>query len=313
MQREIDAIINPVAGNGKAARIWPRIERELRGHGISIREHRTTRSGEATAFARRLRDEGRTEIVVIGGDGTVNETVNGLLADDPALAQSTILSVIPCGTGRDFSRSIGIRSMDEAIATAIDGKVTSIDVALARFVTSEGESVRYFVNVGDVGLGAETAAYINAHERYSKLLGGFLTYLIGALRTIVVYQPRVATVRVDGQIVHQGPLEIAFLANGRFHAGGMDVAPWSSNRDGLLDVLVLRRVPKPVLMGSLLPKVYRGLHVGHPAVICARGETIEVDGPEPLAVEMDGEQPGTTSLKATVAKRALNVRVPDVR
>ncbi|HLI52079.1 MAG TPA: diacylglycerol kinase family protein [Thermomicrobiaceae bacterium] len=311
MQREVDAIINPVAGNGKAARIWPRVERQLSGHQIQAHEHRTARAGEAAEIARRLRDEGRDDIVVVGGDGTVNETVNGLLAGDPALARETVISVIPCGTGRDFSRSIGIRSIDQAIVTAIDGKVRAIDVALARFATPDGETSRYFVNVGDVGLGAETAAYINHHERYAKLLGGFLTYFIGAIRTIAVYQPRLATVRVDGKIIHQGPLEIAFLANGRFHAGGMDVAPWSSNSDGELDVLVLRRVPKLVLMGSLLPKVYRGLHVGHPAVVNARGETIEVDGPEPLAIEMDGEQPGTTTLTVTVAKRALNVRVPD--
>lgn len=311
MQREIDAIINPVAGNGKAARIWPRVEQQLRGHGIELREHRTTRSGDATVIAQRLRDEGRTEIVVIGGDGTVNETVNGLLAGDPSLARTIVLSVIPCGTGRDFSRSIGIESLDQAIATTADGKVSAIDVAHARFMTADGEQERYFVNVGDVGLGATTAAYINAHERYAKLLGGFLTYLIGAVRTIVVYQPRPATVRVDGRVVHEGPLEIAFLANGRFHAGGMEVAPWCSNRDGMLDVHLLRRVPKLILMFSLLPKVYRGFHVGHPAVISTRGETIEIDSPQPLAFEMDGEQPGTTRLRATVMKRALNVRIPD--
>lgn len=325
MARQLHAIVNPTSGNGRAGRRWPALARQLRTLGIDLYEHLTRGPGDAAIIAARLLSDGVDEIVVVGGDGTLNETVNGLFAvpgshaargpgraaagDPEPFCVGTVVSILPCGTGRDFSRSLGIRDLDHALAVLMHEEPVALDVGRISYQAGAARRERYFLNVADVGLGAEAAAYIN---RGSKALGGFLAYLVGAARTMLVFQGKVAHVVVDGEVVHDGPMAMVVLANGRFHAGGMDLAPLASLTDGQFDVLILRDVPKRTLLGSLLPSVYRGKHVEHPAVRYLRGRQVEIDGDGALLFEADGEQPGTTGLNALVLPGALRVRVPRV-
>lgn len=304
---ELTVIINPVSGNGRAGRRWPEIARRMRARGISLVEHRTTGPGDAERLARTALIGGAREIVVVGGDGTANEVVNGFFDDGQPVAPDAVLSVVPCGTGRDFARSLGIRSIEEAVDLIGTGPVAAIDVGHVTYHNDGKPTSRYFVNCADVGLGAETAALIN---RSSKALGGLLAYLLGAVRTIVTFRGQVARVRVDGQDIHHDRMGMVVLANGRYHAGGMFMAPDASMTDGEFDILVLRDVPKPVLLGSLLPRVYRGKHIGHPAVFHCRGRQVDVIADGVLPFEADGEQPGTTDLRAVVLPAALSVRIP---
>jgi diacylglycerol kinase family enzyme len=161
--------------------------------------------------------------------------------------------------------------------------------------------------MADVGLGAAVAARI---ERSSKRLGGLLTYLIGAASTMLVFHGKPATVTVDGQVIYDGRVGMVVLANGRFHAGGMRMAPMASPADGRFEVLVLEDVPRPVLLGSLLPRVYRGTHISHPKVRHCQGREVTIRAPEPLLLEMDGEPVGTTDVTARVVPGAIALRVP---
>ncbi|HET9015074.1 MAG TPA: diacylglycerol kinase family protein [Thermomicrobiaceae bacterium] len=306
MPRQIDAIVNPVAGHGRTRRRWPGVRERLAALGFDIRVHETTGPDHATTIARDLLLEGSRDILVVGGDGTVNEVVNGFFTDGAPIAPDATLGVVPGGTGRDFCRSLGIRSLDDALASLALGRVTRIDVGRITYQHGEDRIDRYFVNVADVGLGAETAAYLNS--RSSKALGGFLAYLVGAARTMLVFQGRPARVVVDGQEVHNGPIAIAVLANGRYFAGGMFIAPMASLTDGKFEILILRDVPRRVLLGSLLPRVYLGKHVGHPDVVHLQGVELEVTGVDHLPFQVDGEQPGTTDLRAVILPGALSVR-----
>lgn len=304
---EIDIIINPASGNGRAGRSWPKLRSQIEALRLHPREHRTAGIGDATRITRELLDSGAREIAVVGGDGTLNEVVNGFFNNGIAVAPEATLSLIPCGTGRDFSRMLKIASPEQAIRLLPVSVVRSIDVGLIHYRANGEARSRCFVNVADVGLGAETAAWIN---RSSKAAGGFITYLAGVIRTIMVFQGRPATVIVDGEPIHDGPIGMVVLANARYLAGGMRMAPSASLTDGLLDILVLRDVPKRVLLTSLLPSVYRGRHIQHPAVLHLRGKRIEIRSPISLPFEVDGEQPGTTDLQATVLPGALRVRMP---
>ncbi|MDI3340583.1 MAG: diacylglycerol kinase family lipid kinase [Sphaerobacter sp.] len=305
MIQEFHAIVNPASGNGRAKRLWLPVAARLRAQGITVWEHQTSGRGDATRLARELVEAGAREFLVAGGDGTTNEVVNGLFANGRPLAPDAILSIIPCGTGRDFSRSLGIRNVDHAVSLLSAGKVCAVDVGRIAYRDHGAPCERYFVNVADVGLGAETAALLN---RSSKALGGFLAYLLGATRTILTFRGRVARVVVDGETVFHGPIGMVVLANGRYHAGGMDMAPMASLTDGLLEILVLREVPRRTLLGSLLPRVYLGRHVGHAAVLHRTGREVEIKAEDGLPFETDGEQPGTTDLRADVLHRALLVR-----
>jgi diacylglycerol kinase (ATP) len=305
--RKLHAIVNPMSGHGWARRHWPRIASQLRQRGYEVDARFTERAGDGKRVGQQAIADGATEIVVVGGDGTLNEAVNGIFGGPVEPTPDLVLSLLPCGSGRDFSRSLGIRSFDHALDTLGNGEIIAVDVGKVDFTRDGQPDAWFFLNVADVGIGAETVARLQAS---SKRLGGFLSYLIGVATTIAVFKGKPVTVHVDGELIHDGPAGMVCLANGRFHAGGMRLAPMASLRDGQFDVLVLDDVPKWTLLGSLLPRVYFGKHIGHYAVRHMLGRAVEVAAREPLLFEADGEQPGTTDFRAEILAGALRVRVP---
>jgi YegS/Rv2252/BmrU family lipid kinase len=305
--QEWHAIVNPASGGGRTRKVWPPLAEKLRSSGVRLHQHETAGVGDATEIAQRLVSEGAQEIVVVGGDGTLNEVINGVVADDEVATADVVLSLIPCGTGKDFARTLGIRSPEHALEVLTNGVVRALDVGSISYQNGSAADRRLFINVADVGLGAETAAWMN---RSSKRLGGFLGYLVAATRTIIVFSGKPARVLVDDQVVHDGPAGMVVLANGRFFAGGMRIAPNASLTDGLVDVLILDDVPKYTLLGSLLPRVYRGKHLEHPAVHQYRGGRIEISSPESMPFEVDGEQPGYTDIGVMMRQGALKMRTP---
>ncbi len=309
-RRRLHVIVNPMSGNGRTQRAWPTIDRRLRRLGFDIDFRMTESRGDGLRLGREAVMTGVDEVVVVGGDGSLNDVVNGLFTATHGEPPELTVSVLPAGTGRDFSRNIGLKSFEHALETLGDGEVRALDVGRVDYSDVEGTRSRYFVNAGDVGIGAETAALIN---RSSKLLGGKISYFLGAARTVFTFQGRVAQVRVDGALVHDDKLAMVCMANGRYLAGGMLMAPDASMDDGLFDILVLKDVPKYALLGSLLPSVYLGRHINHPAVTFMRGARIEVTAPDPLLFEVDGEQPGTTDIRVTMLPGALRVRMPRSR
>jgi YegS/Rv2252/BmrU family lipid kinase len=302
----LHAIVNPAAGGGRAGRRWPHFSAALEQRGYLVEARFTRGAGDATRIARELALDGARTIVCVGGDGTLNEIANGLLDERGPVNPETRLALIPCGTGKDFARTLGVRNLELALR-AIDYRfVADVDVARVRCVNSRtGEPMsRVFVNVADGGLGAETAARINAS---SKALGGFVSYLSGAVRTIASFKFRDATIEVDGVEFFSGKAGIVVFANGRYFAGGMAVAPDASICDGQLDVFVLQDVGKRTMLTSLLPRVYRGRHVGQAGVLHRLGSNVTVRSSEPLLLELDGEQVGLAPVIVDVLPRALRV------
>lgn len=306
----LHVIVNPMSGDGSTRRAWPTIDRRLTRLGYQFDFRMTESTGDGERLGREAVEAGVDEVVVVGGDGTLNEVVNGLFTASHGESPDVTLSVLPSGTGRDFARNIGLKSFENALETLGNGELRRLDVGRVDYTDIEGERSRYFINAGDVGIGAETAALLN---RSSKILGGKISYFLGAARTVFSFRGRKATVHVDGELVHDDKLAMVCMANGRYLAGGMLMAPEASLDDGLFDILVLKDVPKSSLLGSLLPSVYLGRHINHPAVTFLRGSRIEVTAPEPLLFEVDGEQPGTTDIRVTLLPGALRVRMPAPR
>lgn len=247
-------------------------------------------------------DSGATLLVVVGGDGSVNEVVNGV-----AGATGVELAVVPRGTGWDFSRTFGIsRDLDRALEVAYTGVTRDIDLGRVTFRTWAGdEGQAYFANVASAGISGAIAKRAN---ETSKALGGKVSYYWATLAVFAGWRTDVMRVEVDGD-VREGRMIDAMVANGRFLGGGMKMLPDAEPDDGVFDVLLIGDVTKRDLIFTL-PKSYRGKHLPHPRLEVLRGRVVTIDADDPLPLELDGEQPGTTPARVEIVPGAIRLRVP---
>ena len=259
------------------------------------------RPGHLIELAREAVAGGATRIVAAGGDGTLNEVVNGIAGSGVELA------TIPLGTGMDFGRTYGIPTkLEDAVRVALEGEVRTIDAGRVSYRTWGGEdAVRYFANVGSVGMSGAVAQRANG---MSKALGGKATFLYALTRVFFEWQNTEVTVRLDDGERH-GRMHDVVVANGVWHGGGMKLAPDASPSDGLFDVVFIGDVGKVDFL-TTAPKIYKGKHVHHPKVEVVRSARVAVDASEHLPIEVEGEQVGTTPATFEVVPGALRVRVP---
>lgn len=312
----VHAIVNPAAGNGASGRAWPRVAAQLATAGFPAVAHLTTARGDATWIARdiaaKASESEYTTIIAVGGDGTINEVVNGIvqslgvdahgLNDGPRVR----LATIPSGTGKDFARAVQTRTPEATIAALREGDTVRIDLGRAASLDATTGRVdeRYFAVFADCGLGAQAAERIN---RSTKALGAYATYAIGAVRAVAAFKPWEVHVEVDGVPLYGGRSAMIVCANTRTFAGGMLVAPQASLCDGQLDVFIVKDVNRRTLLTSLLPRVYRGKHVGHEDVIWVRGREVLVQSGESIGVGVDGEVAGGAPLDVSIVPSALEV------
>ena len=287
-------LINPASGNGATGKRWPDLRRRAAELGLTGDEVLSEYPGH---LAEAARDAGDRLLVVVGGDGTMNEVVNGAAETDAEIA------VLPNGTGQDFGRTHAIPTgFDEAVRVALGGEARAIDIGR---VTLAGES-RYFANVGSAGMSGSVARRANS---MSKALGGKATFFYALTREFLAWQNTDVTVRLDAGEEQRGAMHDVIVAIGRWHGGGMHLAPDASQDDGLFDIVLIGDVNKLDFL-TTAPKLYSGKYLSHPKVDHLRSATLEIDAAEPLPVEVDGEPIGTTPARFEVVPAALRVRVP---
>jgi YegS/Rv2252/BmrU family lipid kinase len=236
--------------------------------------------------------------VVIGGDGTVNEVANGIVGTDAEIA------VLPCGTGQDFGRTHGIPSrFDDAVLVALGSETRTID--LGRVELGDGTS-RFFANVGSAGMSGAVARRANS---MTKRFGGRATFLYALTREFLAWQNTRVVVELDEGVRRESPMHDVIVANGRFHGGGMQLAPDARQDDGAFDVVTIGDVSKLDFV-TTAPKLYSGRYLSHPKVELLRSSKVSIDSDEPLPLEVDGEPIGTTPARFEVVRSALRLRVP---
>jgi YegS/Rv2252/BmrU family lipid kinase len=297
-------LVNPASANGSTGRRWPELARRAAGLGLEGETLVSERPGHLGELAARAAAEGATEIVVVGGDGTVHEVVDGLGRADAC--KRVELAVIPFGTGTDFARSLRIpRKIDDALAVARDGRVRTVDLGRATYATPSGEAVAYFANFAGAGISGAIADRAN---RTTKALGGKLSFIWATLAVFRRWEPTEMTIEIDGDRRHVLLLE-ALAMNGDYTAGGMWVAPEASLEDGRFDVVLIGDFSKAEF-ATTFPKIYRGTHVSHAKVEIVRARELRVEASSPLPIVLDGEQPGTTPVRFEVVPGALRIRAP---
>jgi diacylglycerol kinase (ATP) len=296
-------LVNPASDNGVTGKRWPELARRAAALGLAGETHLSERPGHLIGLAQQAADGGASLVVAVGGDGTLNEVVNGVMRSE----RRPELAIVPLGTGMDFVRTYGIPTrFEDAARTALDGEARRIDVGRVSYRTWAGESAeRYVANVGSVGMSAAVAQRANG---MSKALGGRTTFFYALVRVFLAWRNTVVHVDLDGDR-RSGRMHDVIVANGRYHGGAMLLAPEARPDDGLFDVLLIGDVNK-LDFASTAPKLYRGTHLAHPKVDLVRARTVSVDAAERLPIELDGEQVGTTPVRFEIVPSALAVRVP---
>jgi len=260
--------------------------------------------GHLAELAVRAADAGSDVLVVVGGDGSVYETVNGLV--ESGRARDVELAVFPRGTGKDFVRSMRIpKDLAGAIDVASSGRVRTIDVGRARFVAWDGsETEAYFANFAGAGISGAIARRANVS---SKAAGGRISFLWATVAVFSRWQSAAMTAQVD-ETRRSGRMFEVLAMNGDYAGGGMWVTPEAEPDDGRFDVLLIGDVTKADFVRTF-PKIYRGKHLSHPKIEVLHGGAVDVDADTRLPIVLDGEQPGTTPARFEIVRDALKVRV----
>jgi diacylglycerol kinase (ATP) len=290
-------LVNPASAGGATGRRWPSIERRAAGEGLRGDVRFSERQGHLAELARHAAEEGERLLVVVGGDGSVNEAANGIQG-----LPDVELAVIPRGTGWDFARSQGIpHRLGEAIAVARDGRARAVDLGRASY--RDGTSI--FANVASAGMSGAIAERANGT---TKALGGKASYLLATVSVFRRWRPGEVRVAVDGE-ERSGRMHDVIVALGPYLAGGMKLCPDADPTDGKFDVLLIGDLTKRDLVLTM-PKTYRGTHLPHPKAELLRGTAVSIETAA-LPLELDGEQPGTTPARFELLPGALRVRVPN--
>lgn len=305
-------VVNPRSGNGRTAREWKTTEKSLEAIYPGMSVAFTKRRGEAIQLVRNALREGHHEILAVGGDGTINEAVNGFFDTQGAVSPEAVFGFITSGTGGDFRKTFGVEAGPEAaIARLKTASPRAVDVGRVECVSSRGEPVtRYFINIASFGMSGVIVDSVN-RARIAKLFGGTFAFAfhstIGALR----YRDRPVRL-IAGGLDAIRPISTVAVANGRFFGGGMMVAPNAAVEDGLFDVIVMGGESKGKTLDGM-KQLYTGEHLNNPNVRVERAEKVvavpvaETRG-KPVLIETDGESAGRLPATFEILPKALNLR-----
>jgi diacylglycerol kinase (ATP) len=300
-------IVNPTCGHGRMVDLWPKIQQTLVAEGFDFQVAMTARPGHATELARAALDSGCELIVAVGGDGTLNEVTNGLIAGGQAVNPRAVLGVIPGGTGSDFVRTVGLPH--DAIAAAWHLAHATLDRPLdigeMMFDVDGLATHRYFANVAGMGFDAEVVERL---ERGGKRGGGTIPYLTALITTVSSYRNKKVCLRIDDQIVQEGWMNSVLICNGKYFGGGMQVGPNAQLDDAKFDVVVLGDFSTREILTNT-PKIYSGTHLALAKVSEFHGRSVRVEAEQPMLIEADGEYIGQGPATFVLHPAILKVRV----
>ena len=297
-------LVNPASSNGSTGKRWPELAHRAAQLGLHGETVFSERPGHLIELAEQAARGGAELVVAVGGDGTLNETVNGVLR----AGGSAEVATIPLGTGMDFVRTYEIPNrFEDAVRVALSGATRTIDVGRVSYRTWDGhDAERYVANVGSVGMSAAVAQRANG---MSKALGGKATFFYALVRVFLEWENTLVRVELANGEQREARMHDVIVANGRWHGGAMLLAPEAQPDDGLFDVVLIGDINKRDFV-TTAPKIYKGTYLAHPKIELLKASAVTVDAPERLPIELDGEQVGTTPARFEIVPAALRVRVP---
>ena len=298
-------VANPHAGNGRVGRRWADYRRRLVEAFGAFEVCMSSAPGDATLLARRAIHGGAERIVVVGGDGTVNEVVNGFFEHDQPIGAEVLLAVWPVGTGCDLARSLAVPDafLAEGGPSATERRA---DVGRASFTNRAGQrQSRYFINISSCG---STGLVVETVNATSKRLGARWSFFIGTLRSLTAYRNQRVRLRIDDVVDEELLVNAVAVANGRYFGGGMMVAPHALLDDGVFDIIVVGDIGAMTFLRDA-PRLYRGRHLDRSYIRSFQGRVIEVTplGDVPVLSECDGEELGSLPVRYDILPQAVRL------
>lgn len=302
----IAVVVNPASANGATFKRWPEIAAAFESEDVTYVHSFTEGPGHATELTRDYLEKGFDLIISVGGDGTVNEVINGFFDVEKPVSENASFGYISTGTGGDLGRTIGTpKDLAASIRKIVDSSPRPLDVGKVTFINNLGnKEIRYFINVAGIGLDGDTVDRVN---RTSKVFGGFISFLWGTVVSVILYHNKKMAITIDGKLICKEPITTVVIGNGCYFGGGMFALPHAIMDDGLFDIIILRDLSKLNLLLSL-PRVYRGTHLSHPRINSLRGTVVEVDSEDNALLNLDGEQPGRVPVKIELLPKAIYLR-----
>ncbi len=300
-------IVNPVAGSGRGLIDFPQISKLLRNDDIRHDAVFTEHKHHATELTVTAANQGYRKIIVIGGDGTLNEVVNGLFIQKTVEPREILLAVIAVGTGNDWVRTFGIpQHYSEAIRAIREGRSFLQDVGTVTYTESHYTQTRYMANVAGLGFDAHVISTFN-HLKMKGYKGGWM-YLYSILKSYFRYKSSGARIWVDDEVVFNDLMFSLAIGICKYNGGGVQQLPNALADDGLLDLTIIRPVHWWHIVFRL-KKLFNGdiYQIGH--VIHAQGRKVKIEAAPLIQLEADGELMGGTPVEVNIRQRAIRVVV----
>lgn len=286
-------ISNRVAGSGSAGAYIDRVKALMENRGVDFEIRETQYPGHATELAKAAVDEGFDVIVAVGGDGTLRETALSVVHTD------RILGLLPCGTGNDYARPLGIPTDAEAaLDILLNGETRTVDAGMA--------NDQIFFNIAGFGFDVDVLDY--TEEFKPKCRNGETAYRLGCLKAVLGLKLRRSTLTFPDGTIERNVL-MAAAGVGTHFGGGMNVLPESDMSDGLLDVCIAHDV-KRIGVLKLLPKFIKGKHLGLKCITYRKATEVSVVCDPVSRIEVDGERMDGTPVTFRILPGALKVRAP---
>ncbi|MFC2131941.1 diacylglycerol/lipid kinase family protein, partial [Bacteroidota bacterium] len=297
-------IVNPNAGKGLGKKDWSEISAILKQNNINFDFIFTEKNGHATEISKEMVSLGFKKIIVVGGDGTFNEAVNGILKQEQKDVLDITLGMIPVGTGNDWCKTFQIpRDYAQAVGIIKKCKTFIQDVGKAEFTHDNKQKSRYFVNIAGIGFDAYVALKANKDKERNRT--GTVLYMKNLIVSLITYQSVSYSIIFDNGTIDNKIFSLS-VGKGKFNGGGMKQLPFAEPDDGFLDFTVIEDVSKPEVIRNL-KKLYNGTHITHPKISTYKTKKLEITTNEPVYLEVDGESVGTSPFTFEVIPKSLKV------
>lgn len=294
-------IVNPAAGGGHAGRNWPVLQESLLQAGIDFCHYQSEYKGQVTELARSAFESGRRRFVAVGGDGTANEVLNGVLQACEPGAEDFSLGVVPWGSGNDWARYYGLSPTPEACVHLLqDGLSKFQDIGRATFIDEAGKPFsHYFLNCAGTGFDSFLL------EEMGAARGSRIRYFLYVLKCLYRYRAESLRLETNGTAI-EGPVLLLDVCLGKYAGAGMRFAPTAVTDDGLFDVLLVDHISIPRLLGSLF-YLYNGRIDRHPAVHSWQCSALSITAQTAQHFHCDGELVGDLPVELEILPGALRV------
>lgn len=298
------AIVNRAAGGGRTEKDWPVISHLLDKHGIPYEPVFTDRRLHASIITRNKLKEGYSKIIVVGGDGTMNEVINGVFAQHQIHTTEVMLGMISVGTGNDWAKMFNIPTDYEAAIQTIKLQKTFIqDAGLVTYVKNGKEWKRYFINIAGMGFGARVVERSNRMKDKGK--SGPMLYFYNIFYSLIRYRALRAAIHIDGETYDRRIFSMN-VGIGKYNGGGMIQVPHAIADDGLYSITLIKKMGKLNVLANI-KRLYNGTIVNHSKVETYMARSVQVGGSTRLQVETDGETLGHGPMSFQIIPRSIRV------